>query len=71
MNLITAVIKPDANGTLHLPLPEAWRSQSIRVKAELEPVGNTPESCGPAQNLKGFGSLRGRISMSLDFDEPM
>jgi hypothetical protein len=69
MNLITAVIKPHADGTLHLPLPEAWRSQSIRVKAELKPVGNTPESCGPAQNLKGFGCLRGRILMTPDFDE--
>lgn len=71
MNLITAVIEPDADGTLHLPLPEAWRSQSIRVKAELEPVGNPPGSGEPAQNLKGFGCLRGRISMSPDFDEPL
>ncbi len=71
MNLITAVIEPDADGTLHLPLPEAWRSQSIRVKAELEPVGNAPESGDSAQSLKGFGCLRGRISLSPDFDEPL
>jgi hypothetical protein len=71
MNLITAIIEPDADGTLHLPLPEAWRSQSIRVKAELEPVGKASESGDSTQSLKGFGSLRGRILMSPDFDEPL
>ena len=71
MNRITAVIMPDADGTLHLPLPEAWRSQSIRVKAELEPLGAVTDAGDSAPSLKGFGCLRGRISMSPDFDEPL
>ncbi len=73
MNLITTVIQPDADGTLHLPLPMAWRHRSIRVRAELEPVGvATEHGIGEAvENLKGFGCLRGKIFLSPDFDEPL
>lgn len=73
MNLITTVILPDADGTLHLPLPKAWQHQSIRVKAELEPVDAAAEPVvtGSAKHLKGFGCLRGKISLAPDFDEPL
>lgn len=63
MSTITAIIEPSADGTLHLPVPAAWRNLSIRVKAELEPVGQA--------GLKGFGCLRGKISMAADFDAPL
>lgn len=73
MNLISTVIEPDADGTLHLPLPKAWQHQSIRVRAELEPASVTVERgvAGSQENLKGFGCLRGKISLSPDFDEPL
>ncbi len=73
MNLITTIIEPDADGTLHLPLPKAWQHQSIRVRAELEPCGvaSEREMAGSVENLKGFGCLRGKISLSPDFDEPL
>ena len=67
MNTITAIFEPAADGTLHLPVPEAWRKLSIRVTAELEPV----EKPTVDSNLKGFGCLRGQISMAADFDEPL
>jgi len=38
MNTITAILEPDPDGTVHLPVPEAWRNQPIRVKAELAHV---------------------------------
>jgi hypothetical protein len=41
MTKITAILEPDADGTLHLPVPASWRSQSIRIKAEMESV--TPD----------------------------
>lgn len=69
MNTITAILEPNADGTLHLPLPEAWRNQAIRVKAELEPVG--PASPENPRNFKGFGCLAGKISILPDFDEPL
>ncbi|MBI2924953.1 MAG: DUF2281 domain-containing protein [Verrucomicrobia bacterium] len=70
MSTITAILEPDEDGTLHLPVPAAWRKQAIRVKAELEPVSALQEPQSP-ESLKGFGCLRGKISMSLDFDEPL
>lgn len=66
---VTTIIKPDVDGTLHLPLPEAWRNQSIRVKAELEYVSVALEPS--VEVLKGFGCLGGKISLSSDFDEPL
>ena len=68
MSTITAILEADADGTLHLPLPAELRKARIRVKAELEPVAALPD---PPQGLKGFGCLRGSISMSPDFDEPL
>ncbi len=68
MSTITAILEADADGTLHLPLPAELRQARIRVKAELEPVAALPT---PPQALKGFGCLRGSISMSPDFDEPL
>ena len=67
MSTITAILEPDADGTLHLPIPPELRHQAIRVQAVLEPA--TAEKSQPS--LKGFGSLRGRISMAPDFDEPL
>ena len=70
MSTITAIIEPSADGTLHLPVPAAWRNLSIRVKAEMEPVAQPAGQAGQA-GLKGFGCLRGKISMAADFDAPL
>ena len=70
MSTITAILEPDADGTLHLPLPAEWRKLSIRVKAELEP-GEAAQSSPGEASLKGFGCLRGKIRMAPDFDEPL
>jgi len=69
MDTITAIIEPDANGTLHLPVPAEWRNRPVRVNASLE----LPEKReNPAAiHLKGFGCLKGKIEFSPDFDEPL
>ena len=67
MSTITAILEPDADGTLHLPIPPELRHQAIKVKAKLEAA--VPS--GGESNLKGFGCLRGKISMAADFDEPL
>lgn len=36
MSTITAVLEPDQDGTLRLPVPEEWKSMKIRVVATLE-----------------------------------
>ncbi len=71
MSTISAILTPSPDGTLHLPLPEAWRHQSIRVTAELEPVGDRPKAAAEQSSLKGFGCLKGKIWMAPDFDDPL
>lgn len=70
MSTITAIFEPSADGTVHLPVPAAWRSLPIRVKAELEPVSQAVKSQANA-GLKGFGCLHGKITIAADFDEPL
>ena len=38
MSTITAILEPDADGTLHLPLPAELRHGKVKVEARLEPV---------------------------------
>ena len=67
MSTITTILEPHEDGTLHLAVPAAWAKRPIRVTAELEPVSCVPEA-QLERPLKGFGCLRGRISMSPAFD---
>lgn len=69
MSTITAILEPDADGTLHLPLPEALRHGKVKVEAKLEPA--EPQPAPLAGSLRGFGALRGKIWMAPDFDEPL
>ncbi len=70
MSTITAILVPDADGMLRLPIPAAWRKTPIRIKAEIEPADETLTAVKPSA-LKGFGCLRGKISMTDDFDQPL
>lgn len=36
MSTITAILEPDADGSLHLPLPPELRHGKVRVEAKLE-----------------------------------
>jgi len=70
MSTITAILEPNADGTVHLPLPAELRHGKVRVEAKLEAASaeqKTPEPGG----LKGFGALKGKIWMAPDFDEPL
>lgn len=65
MNTITAILEPDADGTLHLPLPAELRHGKVKVVASLEPVNRPGVPPVPrAGSLKGFW-------MAPDFDEPL
>jgi hypothetical protein len=70
MNTIAAILESSADGTLHLPIPAAWKGMSIRVRAELESCCQSKEPI-QHQNLKGFGCLKGKIAMEPDFNEPL
>lgn len=66
METITAIIEPDADGTLHLPLPDGMRQGKVLVQATLQPVPDTPTpaKAGIWGNAPGFW-------MADDFDEPL
>lgn len=59
-----AILEPEADGTLRLPLPPELRHGKVRVEAKLEAV----ESTGPRPQ---FGCLAGKICLAPDFDEPL
>jgi hypothetical protein len=67
MSTISAIFESSADGTLHLPVPSDWKGLRIRVRAEMKPVTQQPLS-GSGTALKGFGCLRGKISMADDFE---
>lgn len=75
VKMIAEIMEPNADGTLHLPLPAAWRDRPIRVTAELEPVESRAptmsETDSGASGLRGFGCLKGKIWLARDFDEPL
>ena len=66
MSTITTILEPDADGTLHLPLPEELRHGKIRITATLQRA--TEES-----HLARAGVWSGRQGfwMASDFDEPL
>src|SRR4051794_5813840 len=42
MSTITAILEADADGTLHLPVPEQLRRGKVRVEATIEAVESAP-----------------------------
>jgi len=64
MSLITAILEPDADGSVHLPLPPELRHSAVKVTATLEAVSAT--AAHPR-----FGCLAGKIQLAPDFDEPV
>ena len=63
MSIITAILEPDADGSVHLPLPPELRRTPVRVTATLEAASLTAHP--------RFGCLAGKIELAADFDEPL
>jgi hypothetical protein len=64
MSTITAILKPEADGSVRLPLPPELRSAPVKVTATLEAATDR-------QGFPQFGCLAGRIELAADFDEPL
>jgi hypothetical protein len=64
MSTISAILDPEADGSVRLPLPPELRHGKVKVEAKLEAV----ESPGPRPQ---FGYLAGKIALGPDFDEPL
>lgn len=55
MSTITAILEPDGNGCLHLPVPEELRGGKVKVIASLE-TAEPGEAAHPARLIRGeFG----------------
>ena len=67
MSTITAILEPDADGSLHLPLPPELRGGKVKVEAKLEQAG---VDAGRAK-AGLWKNLPDRFWMSADFDEPL
>lgn len=66
MSTFTAILEADADGTLHLPLPEELRHGKVEVTATLKPAHVESSIIRPR-----FGCLAGKIQLAPDFDEPL
>lgn len=64
MSTITAILEPDADGSLRLPLPPELRHMPVKVTATVEAVAAV--GARPC-----FGCLAGKIQLAPDFDEPL
>jgi len=70
MNTIKAILEASADGTVHLPVPPELRHGKLNVVATVTPAEPTNGSPHP-DALKGFGSLKGKIRLAPDFDQPL
>ena len=64
MSTITAILEPEADGSLRLPLPPELRHITVKVTATVEPA--TVVAPHPR-----FGCLAGKIFLAPDFDDPL
>ena len=60
---ITAILIPDADGTVHVPLPPEWQHSTVKVTATVEVV--------PPPIRPQYGRFAGKIEMAPDFDAPL
>jgi hypothetical protein len=60
MNTITAVLEPDVDGTVHLPLPLGFRNCRVRVTATLDRVEKQKEPVSREDVLVALTRLRER-----------
>ena len=52
MSTITAILEPDADGSLHLPLPAEMRRGKIKVVASLTAVSGDAETIPSARGAR-------------------
>jgi hypothetical protein len=57
MSTITAILEPDVDGTLHLPIPAEMRSSKVKVTATLESVGRRPSRAEALEALRSLARL--------------
>ncbi|TLD71767.1 hypothetical protein FEM03_06415 [Phragmitibacter flavus] len=64
MSTLTAILEPDPDGTLHLPLPEDMRSGKIKIVATLE-IAELQSKPSP------LGMWKGKLELLPGWNEPL
>ena len=65
MKTIEMILEPDADGSLHVPLPPELRVGKVRIEARMEAVTPGGVKAGLWKNLPG------KFWMAEDFDAPL
>lgn len=68
MSTITAILEPDADGTLHLPLPDHLRHGKVKVVASLESASE--DGGGKGTPLEALKELR-KLGAFKDVADPV
>jgi hypothetical protein len=73
MGTITAILEPDADGTLHLPAPDDLRNGRVKVIATLErePLADMPEGTKLETPLDALKELRKLGGVSHIIPDPV
>jgi hypothetical protein len=74
MSTITAILEPDADGTVHLPLPMELRHGKVRVEAKLEAVPRASDAGTPVSKgtpLEAFKALRAMGGLRHAIPDPV
>ena len=69
MSTITAILEPDADGTLHLPLPAELRHGKIKVEAKLEPATGETGAAAEAERQSRLLGIMQRIRARNPFKD--
>jgi hypothetical protein len=69
MSTITAILEPDADGTLHLPLPAELRHGKIKVEAKLEPATGGTGGAEEAERQRRLLGIMERIRARNPFKD--
>lgn len=67
VSTISAILEPDADGTLHLPLPAELRGGKVRVEAKVEAV--EPPAQGEEQRKRELLEIVTRIRLRNPFKD--
>jgi hypothetical protein len=67
MSIITAILDPEADGTVRLPLPPDLRATKVKVEARVEAAGASPRRAKAGL----WKNLPDRFWIASDFDAPL
>jgi hypothetical protein len=68
MSTITAILEPEADGSVRLPLPPELRGAKVKVEAKLEAAAEATRGRAKAGLWK---NLPDRFWMAADFEAPL